>query len=120
MARFIVDESLPASLAAELQRIGHNASHVYSLDMRGAPDEDIYERAVSEGAIVISQDLGFADVRRFSGAAGVVVVRMRKRIAINTLVATTIQLLSNFALEVEHLQGKILILEPTRSRIRTL
>jgi len=118
MARFLVDESLPPLLAEELRNAGHEAEHVASLGLAGAPDEDVYARADAMSAILISRDLDFADRRRFTGEAGVVVVRLRTRIRLEALVNTIVHLLTDAMAQLEDLSGTIVILEPGRTRVR--
>jgi predicted nuclease of predicted toxin-antitoxin system len=118
MARFLVDESLPTLLAEELAKAGHEAVHVYDVGLQGAPDEEIHRRAGRMGAVLLTRDLGFADVRRFPGRTGIVVVRIRGRVLMRELARRTVGLLGEFSRDVEELEGKILILEPGRSRLR--
>jgi predicted nuclease of predicted toxin-antitoxin system len=118
MARFFVDESLPTLLAEELVKGGHEAVHAHEAGLQGAPDEQIYQRADAMGAILLTRDLGFADVRHFPGGIGIVVVRIRGRILVRELVRRVLDLLRGFSRELEELEGKVLILEPGRSRMR--
>jgi len=118
MARFFVDESLPTLLAEELVKGGHEAVHAYEAGLQGAPDEQIYQWANAMGAILLTRDLGFADVRRFPGRIGIVVVRIRGRILVRELVRRVLDLLRGSSRELEELEGKVLILEPGRSRMR--
>ena len=118
MARFLVDESLPTLLAEELVRAGYEAVHAYDVGLQGAPDEQVHERADATGAVLLTRDLGFADVRRFPGGSGIVVVRIRGRVLMRELVRRVLDLLGGLSSEIEELEGKVLILEPGRSRIR--
>ncbi|MBI2913533.1 MAG: DUF5615 family PIN-like protein [Chloroflexi bacterium] len=118
MARFLVDESLPKALAEQLAQSGHDAIHVADLGLTGAPDEAVHEQAVAKKAILVTGDLDFGDRRRFPGGAGTVVVRMRKRIRIAELVRITVDVLAQLSGEIDDLEGKVLLIEPGRVRIR--
>jgi len=118
MSRFLIDESLPVLLADELIRVGHEAAHIATLGHAGASDDQVYARAIATDAVLISRDLDFADTRRFSGTAGIIVVRLRSRIRILEFLATIVSLISDSATEIEALSGKVLILEPGRVRVR--
>ena len=119
MARFLIDESLPLTLADELKKAGHEADHVTSVGMAGASDDEVYARAESTGAILVTRDLDFADKRQFRGGIDVIVVRLRSRIRARELVDTVVRLVQEAAPQLEDHSGKIVILEPGRIRIRS-
>ena len=118
MARFLVDESLPYALAESLSNSGHEATHAYDAGLRGANDEDVYREAERRGVLMLTRDLDFADIRRFPGGVGVVVVRIRGQTRGMDLVHRVVSLLVEFRGEIEALGGQLLILEPGRIRIR--
>jgi predicted nuclease of predicted toxin-antitoxin system len=86
MAQFLVDESLPERVRDQLNAIGHEAVHIFDLGLAGASDDVIFDRAKAEGRIIITLDLGFGDIA-FGESVGLVIVRNRKRIEIDELVA---------------------------------
>lgn len=118
MARFLIDESLPLLLEDALQQAGHDATHATSIGLGGALDEEVYERAQSMDATLLARDLDFADERRFRGGAGIVVVRLRSRETIATFSEIVVRLLADVLAETDDLSGRIIILEPGRTRIR--
>jgi len=65
MARFLVDEDLPRSLVRALQDAGLDADHVIDSGLRGQPDGAIFDHAVTNGMVLVSGDLGFANVLTF-------------------------------------------------------
>jgi len=117
MARFLVDESLPERVRDQLNAIGHDAAHVFDLGLAGAPDDVIYDHASAERRIIITLDLGFGDIG-FGGSVGVVIVRSRKKVEISELIDQVMQMLRRFASELQDFDGKVLVLEPGRSRLR--
>jgi predicted nuclease of predicted toxin-antitoxin system len=57
--RWLLDEMLPPACAAELRSRGHDAISVLDIGMTGAPDNEIFERAVREARVVVTEN--FAD-----------------------------------------------------------
>jgi len=57
---------------------GHDVSDVRDAGLRGAPDEEVFARACSEGRILISGDVDFANTLRFRPGShvGIVVLRL--------------------------------------------
>jgi predicted nuclease of predicted toxin-antitoxin system len=62
--RFIVDAQLPLALCRWLQAGGHEAEHVFELDLIDATDAVIAARAVETGATLISKDEDFLLLRQ--------------------------------------------------------
>jgi hypothetical protein len=50
----LLDDSLPGSLAAELERRGRPARSVRDLGLAGAPDAAVLEAAASSGAVLVT------------------------------------------------------------------
>lgn len=57
--RFLVDESLSWKLARELAVAGHDAVHVYDIELGGCEDSQILLEAGKSSRIVISEDTDF-------------------------------------------------------------
>lgn len=70
---------MPAALAAGLGRMGHDVETAPGEGLAGRPDGDIWTAAQDEQRFLITQDLDFSDLRKFTpGAhAGILVVRYR-------------------------------------------
>jgi predicted nuclease of predicted toxin-antitoxin system len=54
MKPLLLDDSLPASLAAELERRGRPARSVRDLGLAGAPDAAVLEAAAASGAVLVT------------------------------------------------------------------
>ena len=61
--RFLVDAQLPPALCRWLEARGHEAEHVFELDLIDAADAVIAARAVETGATLISKDEDFLLLR---------------------------------------------------------
>lgn len=58
--RFIVDAQLPPALAAWLIAQGHEAVHVFDLDLTRADDGVIWQRAEAMTSVIVTKDEDFA------------------------------------------------------------
>lgn len=74
--RFLVDAQLPPALARWLASQGHHADHVGDLGLAAATDRVIWDRALADGSVIISQDEDFAQ-RHALSADGPAVVWVR-------------------------------------------
>ena len=61
--RFLIDAQLPPALVGWLRDRGHQAEHVVDLDMVGASDAAIADRAEATGAVLVSKDEDFLTLR---------------------------------------------------------
>ena len=91
-----LDENLPASLAAELRRLGHEADTVSDEGLAGQNDECIWRASQRDGRFLVTQDLDFSDLRRFAPGshAGLLLVRLRSP-SISALKELVLRLLRN-------------------------
>jgi predicted nuclease of predicted toxin-antitoxin system len=78
--RFKLDENLPASLAQELEALGHDVDTAPSEGLAGYEDSEVWSAARSAQRVLITQDLDFSDVRVFIPGThpGLVLVRLRE------------------------------------------
>ena len=61
--RFKIDENLPPELARLLREHGHDGLTVDEQGLRGHADADVGEVCQAEKRVLITLDLGFADIR---------------------------------------------------------
>jgi len=59
--KFLVDANLPPALARYLENEGHEAFHVYDLEMGEAKDSMIWDYALQTEAVIITKDEDFED-----------------------------------------------------------
>lgn len=118
MARFLVDENLPRSLATELIASGHEATHVRDVGLRGKPDREIIAYAVANTLTLISADVDFCDVREYplGSHSGIVVVRLREEETIAERKRVVVRVVSRL-METE-LFGSLIVIDPGGVRVR--
>ncbi|GAB4505104.1 MAG: hypothetical protein Fur0043_20990 [Anaerolineales bacterium] len=76
--RFLTDEDVPRSTARALHEAGFDAVDVRDVGLRGSSDAEVFSYAQREKRLLITCDLGFANILAFppSENIGVVVVRI--------------------------------------------
>ena len=78
MASFVVDEDMSQSLARLLREAGHDAIHVREAGLQGQPDSVVLQFAQERGAVLITEDVGFGDLRAYplGTHCGIILLRM--------------------------------------------
>lgn len=73
-----LDENLPESLMEALKLLGHDVDNVRLEGIAGMDDGTVWQAAQTEGRFLITQDLDFSDIRRFSPGThwGLMLVRL--------------------------------------------
>jgi predicted nuclease of predicted toxin-antitoxin system len=79
--KFLVDECLPARLAARLGDLGHDAMHVADLDLLGATDEQVMAAAAADGRVLISVDTDFGELLAIGKLVAASVILLRGMVA---------------------------------------
>lgn len=75
--RFKTDENLPIQIAELLRQNGHDAMTVHEQKMGGQPDPQVISVCQSEQRTLVTLDLDFSDLRRYSPPdyQGIIVLR---------------------------------------------
>lgn len=73
-----LDENLPERLVSALRELGHDVDTVPAEHMAGRDDNEVWRATQSAGRFLITQDLDFSDVRRYTPGthAGLLLVRL--------------------------------------------
>lgn len=76
--RFLIDESVSATVALLLNEGGHDALHIGHLEMMGARDEMVLAAALEHDRVLVSADTDFGALLALSGASGPSVILFRR------------------------------------------
>jgi len=117
VARFKLDENLPAAAEALLRDAGHDVATVIQEELSGASDLDVHAAARAERRTVVTLDRGFGDPRRHPTAGTAVVVVLRVPSQDATSILSLLWLLVPL-FEKPELEGSLWVVEPHRVRIR--
>ena len=118
MWEFLVDEDMPRSMAPYLRHAGFLANDVRDVGLSGHSDGDIFAHAQADGSILITSDLGFANVLSFPPGmhAGIIVMRVPNELPteqVNQQLGRALEELSG-----QQLAGLLIIVEIGRIRVR--
>ena len=74
-----LDENLPESLLPMLGALGHDVDNVRVEGLSSRADADVWQAAQTTERFLITQDLDFSDIRKFSPGThhGLMLVRLR-------------------------------------------
>lgn len=115
--RFKVDENLPVDVVRELQSYGHDAVGVVQQGLGGARDRDLFAVCKTEGRVLITLDVGFANIGEYppGSSPGTIVLRLSRQNKAHVLsvVRRFVKLLG-----LEPLEGRLWVVEDERVRIR--
>lgn len=111
------DENLPAEAAAALRECGFDAETVWDESLAGSDDEGIAARVRSEGRILLTLDLDFANIRAYppDQYPGIIVLRLKSQDKAS-VVAYVRRIAA--ALEERSPNGELWIVEGDRIRFR--
>ena len=115
--KFKIDENLPLELAEILNAEGHDASTIYWQNMGGEPDSNVALVCKEEERIIVTLDIGFADIRTYPPHEfpGIIVIRSKAQDKF-----TIIECFEHIVplLKLQPLSQKLWIVEKDRLRIR--
>jgi predicted nuclease of predicted toxin-antitoxin system len=116
--KFKIDENLPVEAAFILRRAGHDALTVFDQGLSGEGDPRIAIICREESRIIISLDLGFADIRSYppQEQAGMVVLRLKTQDkgSVLEIIERLVKVLPEMSPE-----NHLWIVEEDRIRVRT-
>jgi predicted nuclease of predicted toxin-antitoxin system len=118
VARFLIDENLPRSLAPLFRRAGIDAEDIRDSGPRGQTDEAIFAYARINARSLLTADRGFGNLMRFplGSHSGIVVARFPNDVAVLVLNDAVLQAVQS--LSEDDLVGNLVIIEPGRLRLR--
>ena len=115
--RFLTDENLPREIMQLLRQLGHDVLDVRESGMAGATDRQVSARAQSEGRILVTMDLDFANILQYPPAeyAGMLVLRVPHPTRLHAV--NTLRGFLSVVTEQE-IESALVIVEPGAYRIR--
>ena len=112
-----LDENLPDRLVSVLTGLGHDVDTVRAEQLTGRSDPDVWSAAQAAQRFLITQDLDFSDIRRYTPGthAGLLLVRLTRpgRKALFERVSTVFQ-----TEKIEDWTGCLVVATEQKIRIR--
>lgn len=114
----VIDEDLPRTLADTLSNLGLSVFDVRDHGLRGSGDDQIFNFAQKQKAVLFSGDLGFSNILTFPLGKhnGICILRFPNETSVQRIKGEVARLLSGFS--TEDYIGNLIILTPGKLRIR--
>lgn len=118
MFKFLIDENCPLPLEGLLQGKGFDAIHVKTAGLAGTKDSQLFTWAQQEKRIIISRDMGWANIVTYppGSHAGLIVLRL-SHAAITPEITTAVESFLD-TVNIDQLPGALVIVEKDRFRLR--
>jgi predicted nuclease of predicted toxin-antitoxin system len=118
MLGFLIDEQLPRSLARDIVGAGWVGVHVVDVGLQGHADDRVLRYAIEGDLVLITCDMGFADIRRFpiGTRSGILVGRFPDELSIDARKRILLDAIRS--LDLRRIPGNLVVIEPGSVRIR--
>ena len=115
--RFLIDADTPYSLIETFRNYGYNAVHVKDV-LKFATDDEIFEYANKNNYIIVTKDLGFAEMFFKNKGVGLILIRLPYYFTVDKILRNFNEFLKE--LDFSKLINSIVIVELGRYRIKKL
>lgn len=119
--RFLIDEDLSRGIAKVFSDRGFDIQRVVQInELRGKPDEVIFEYARVHGMVIVTADLGFPNPQRFSlhELPAMILLRFPNEMSDSAICLEVQQRL--VAISEQDLETHLIVIEPGLIRVRPL
>ena len=114
--RFLADMGVSLQIVQWLRRNGDYAVHLRDEGLQRLADSNIFDKAFSEGRVILTFDLDFGEIAALSSGRIVSVILFIFHNTRTTHVLLRLQDALTFRLELE--KGAVIVVEETRCRVR--
>ena len=117
MVSFLADECVFIQTVRLLKEWGFQVIRVQDLGMIGAPDSEVFKKAISLKVPLLTNDKGFADLRRYplSDHYGVIVLKMSPKLEHISSVHNMLKLMLS---KERVFENRLFIVDANKYRIR--
>ncbi len=114
---YLIDENVPARVVRALDEAGFSITSASTI-LHGSPDEELCQFAMKSGLVIITQDHDFSTlvIRDLWQVPGLILVEMPR----STAVEIATRLLDVLQDHGDQAPGNIVVVEPSRIRVRAL
>jgi predicted nuclease of predicted toxin-antitoxin system len=118
--KLLVDANLSPRVAEGLRSAGFDAVHVADLGLLTAEDDEIFDRAIEDGRVVITADGDFGTMLALRRVANPSVVHLRHVAELSADVHLALLVANLPSIQADLARGAIASLSPNRLAIRDL